>query len=103
MKTFVVNSKTVPEIYYIPDKVVMVKGYNKKTEELVSICYKDVITKEHVAFVDLLNKVIYLVAGPFYSDMYKLTKEYPSFGLCVCDYLKCKKDMKLVRFRCFGG
>lgn len=103
MKMFVVNSKTVPEVYYIPDKVVMVKAYHKKTDELVSICYKDVVTKNHIAFVDLVNKVIYLEAGAFYSDMYQLTKEFPSFGVCKCDVLKCKKDMKLVRYRCFGG
>ena len=102
MKTFVVNSQTVPEIYYIPD-VVMVKAYHKKTDELVSICFKEARSKRHVAFVDVLNRFIYLECGPYYSQLYKLIELYPSFVIVNCEELKCKKDLKLVRYRCFEG
>lgn len=104
MKTFVVNSQSVPEIYIIPDKVVMVKSYHRNTEELVSICYKDVVTKKHVAFVDFIQKVFFIADTQYHQELFfKLTDEYPNFVYISCDELKCKKDMQLVRYRCLRG
>ena len=103
MKILVIKAFASDERYYIENKISMVYAISKETGEIVAICYKDIRTKRCVAYIDMIFRIIYIESGEFFSDMYQLTKEFPSFGICKCDVLKCKKDMKLVRYRCFGG
>ena len=101
MKILVIKAFASDERYYIENKISMVYAISKETGEIVAICYKDIRTKRCVAYIDMIFRIIYIESGEFFSDIHSITKEFPSYGVCFCDSITCKKDIKLVSYKPF--